>query len=932
MDPSPPRHHRRPTAAAPHPTRGRRRPHRGLLAVLASLLAVAAGAAVAAHLSSTAGASSLTRPASPGGIPSPDAVIPPPSACPWLATAMAQHLSPADLAAMVVQRMTLSEKLGEVALIAWGGNENLNLGVPRLCIPRLTLQDGPQGIGYDDVHVTQLPSPLGLAATFDPSEAARYGRVLGSEAKGQGIDVIQSPNVNVDRIPENGRAYEGFGEDPLLISEMGVAEIEGIQSQGTLAQAKHLVAYGQEADRGQLDDVVSERALQELYLKPFKAAIQQGHVDSLMCAYPRLNGVFQCQDPTLTRQTAAWGFTGFVRSDLGAVHDPVAALAAGTDLIKPASIGRLARSVEEGILPVSDVNAAVTRVLTTMFATGLIGRDVDGTPSTPVDSLADALVARQTAERSAVLLQDRASVLPLSTHTTSLAVIGADAGPVPSSSGYGSSYVTPTFTSTPLGAMKAKVASGTKVRFADGGSTTKAYPPIPSQYLRPSTGTGQGLTLTVAPTNPTPGATPVRTLDPNISVVFRGTPSILAVLPGTTANPAPDQRDDHDRSGAPDDAGGARTRLDLPADWSDVTATWTGTLTPPRTGLYALSVKGSGKVTVSLDGVPVVSDPDSHVLGVWSQSAQLIAGHPYRVQMVWHSLNPASTISQSRRIPSSMSLGWEYATPAINAAVAAARSSQVAVVFAGVFSSEGYDRPSLDLPGDENELISAVAAVNPRTVVVLNSGGPVVMPWLHQVAGVVEDWYPGEEDGDAITAVLFGNVDPSARLPVTFPTSQAKSAIHSVGQFPGVNLVSTYSEGLEVGYRWNNATGVRPLFPFGYGLSYTRFTQQLLSSRTTDSGTVLRVRVTNRGHTTGADVPQAYLTFPAAADEPPAQLAAFARVSLRPGRSATVSLHVPSSAFASYQGSRWTTVPGTYTLSVGESSEDHPLQAKVTLR
>jgi beta-glucosidase len=205
----------------------------------------------------------------------------------------------------------------------------------------------------------------------------------------------------------------------------------------------------------------------------------------------------------------------------------------------------------------------------------------------------------------------------------------------------------------------------------------------------------------------------------------------------------------------------------------------------------------------------------------------------------------------------------------------------------------------------------------------------VAMPWLHRVAGVVEDWYPGQEDGDAIAAVLFGKVDPSGRLPVTFPTSLARSAVSTPAQWPGVDLTSTYSEGLEVGYRYNNATGVRPLFPFGYGLTYTRFSQRLVSTTTTPSGTVLRVRVTNRGHTTGSDVPQAYLTFPAAADEPPAQLAAFGRTTLRPGASGTVTLRVPASAFASYQGSTWTTVPGTYRLSVGESSENHPLHATV---
>ena len=329
--------------------------------------------------------------------------------------------------------------------------------------------------------------------------------------------------------------------------------------------------------------------------------------------------------------------------------------------------------------------------------------------------------------------------------------------------------------------------------------------------------------------------------------------------------------------------------------------------------------------------MPVVSDPESHVLGVWSQSVELTAGHPYQVRMVWNSLNPASTIAQSKRIPSNMSLGWEYATPDIDAAVAAARTSKVAVVFAGDFSSEGYDRPSLDLPGDENALIAAVAAANPRTVVVLNTGGPVLMPWLHQVAGVVEDWYPGEEDGDAIAAVLFGDVDPSGRLPVTFPASQAESAINTPSQWPGANLVATYSEGLEVGYRWNNATGAGRCSPSATGSPTPGSPNSLVSTTTTASGTVLRVRVTNGGRTTGADVPQAYLTFPAAADEPPAQLAAFSRVTLGPGRSATVepgSRPPPSPPTRAPSGPR---CPGPTRWRSASRPRTYPLQTTVTL-
>jgi beta-glucosidase len=891
-------------------------------------LALSAGLAAALLPSGQADAAPATTTTTSAGAPdvtpAPLPPTPPVSSCPWLQTAMAQHRSPGVLANLVLARMTLTEKLGEVVLASTHGYENANTGVSRLCIPSLTLQDGPAGLAYGDTDVTQLPAPLALAATFDTSLARQYGMVLGSEARGQGIDVLQSPNLNIDRVPQSGRGYEGFGEDPLLVSAMGVAEIDGIQSQGTLAQAKHFVAYDQETNRGELDTVVSPRALQEIYLRPFKAAVQQAHVASIMCAYPQLNDVFQCQDPTLTQILHGWGFTGFIRSDLGAVHSPVTALGAGTDLIKPATVARLARSVHEGLLPVASVNSAVRQILSTMFANGLVGRTSTGSVGTPVDTLSHGLLARQVAERSAVLLKNRRAVLPLSSSpSSSVAVIGADASAVPVTTGFGSSYVTADFTSTPLAAIRRQVGAHTVVRYVDGGSTTHPYPSIPSQFLAPSTGTGHGLTLTVAPSQPS-GSAPLQMLDPNVDVALRAHPSAHALEP---TNPAdPDPVPDRPRGARSPTRSANRTTLEVPTNWSGVTASWTGTLTPPRTGLYGFSIAGSGSATLSLDGVPAVSDPETHVRGVWSQSVRLTAGHPYQVLLSWSPLVTNAITSQSQLHTTTLTLGWEYASAPIAEAVIAARSSKVAVVFAGDYSSEGFDRPSLNLPGNENALIAAVAAVNPRTVVVLNTGNPVLMPWLGQVAGVIEDWYPGEEDGDAIAAVLFGHVDPSGRLPVTFPTSAAQL---STAQWPGVNLVSTYSEGLQVGYRYDNANGLHPLFSFGFGLSYTHFTHRLVSTTPTGAGWVLRVRVTNTGKVAGTDVPQAYLTFPATAHEPPAQLAAFQPVTLQPGGSAVVALTVPSSAFASYQGSRWTTVPGTYTLAVGESSQNLLLHTTV---
>jgi beta-glucosidase len=859
--------------------------------------------------------------------------------CPWLKAAMDRNQAPAALAHLVLGRMTLDEKVGEIALYSSGRYENINAGVPRLCIPSLAVQDGPDGLAFGDTNVTQLPAPLGIAATFDTATARAYGEVEGSEANGQGLDAIQGPTLNIDRVPENGRSYEGYGEDPVLVSAMGVADIDGIQSTGAMAMAKEFAVYNQETDRGVLDDVVSQRALEELYLPPFEAAVTEAHVSTVMCAYPQLNGAFQCQQPQLLGLLSQWGFTGVVRSDLGSVHDPVAALSAGTNLIKPASPRRLATLVREKQLPVPVVNAAVTRVLTVMFAHHLVGRDDTGSPGTPVDSPAHTAFALSSAEQSAVLLKNQSSVLPLSTsRDRSIAAIGADAETAPVTTGFGSSRVRAPFTSTPLAAIRGRAGSRTPVTYVNGGSTTRDLPAVPTSLLTPSSGSGHGLTVSITRTDFSSGSQPVQSVqavEPTADVSISPNPSSARLLPdlapsaSTGLTPvSPTLNRGRRLNGGT--LSPTRTDVELPAGWSNVDVAWTGTLTPPRTGLYTLSLQGSGAATLTLDGKTAVSDPLSHARGRWSQTVELTGGHPYQVLMTWKPFDNLTPSGESTVTTGTMTLGWQYVSDQINAAVVAARKASVAVVFAGDFNSEAFDRPSLSLPGDEDALITAVAAANPRTIVVLNTGGPVLMPWLGSVAGVLEGWYPGEEDGAAVAALLFGDVDPAGRLPITFPTSDGRAAVNTPAQWPGIDLTSYYSEGLDVGYRYDHAMGIQPLFPFGYGLDYTHFGLGRMTVHRSSQAVTLTVGVTNLGTRTGTDVLQAYLTFPTAAGEPPAQLVAFFPVTLQPRQSRNVTLSVPASAFRAYLNGAWTTVPGAYTLSVGESSSDLPLAASVT--
>jgi beta-glucosidase len=522
-----------------------------------------------------------------------------------------------------------------------------------------------------------------------------------------------------------------------------------------------------------------------------------------------------------------------------------------------------------------------------------------------------------------------------------LAVIGADAGSAPVTTGNGSSQVTAPFVSTPLAAIRRRAGTGVSVTYADGGSTTGDLPAVPTSLLTPAVGRGHGLTLTLNRDGAVPGTDVVQSIEPTVDATLSPHPTAHPLPPGVASTTPVEHRPRRLRlpttlpgGGGSLSLGGSlftpRSHIVLPAGWSDASADWTGTLTPPSTGLYTFSLQGSGAATLTLDGQTAVSDPLSHATGRWSQTVPLVGGHPYRFDLSWEPVDKTTPSGETTVTPSTLTLGFGEVSGQIARAVAAARRSDVAVVFASDYNSEAFDRPSLSLPGDDDALIAAVAAANPRTVVVLNTGGPVLMPWLGAVAGVVEAWYPGEKDGAAIAALLFGDIDPSGRLPVTFPASQELSAVHSLSQWPGVDYTTTFSEGLDIGYRYDHATGVRPLFPFGFGLTYTRFALSRALVHRSPAGATLTVHVRNTGDRSGTDVVQAYLTDPATAGEPPAQLVAFFPVTLAPGERRVVTLAVPRTAFEAFLAGAWTTVPGRYTLSVGQSSSDLPLSVSLT--
>src|SRR5882757_3095060 len=665
--------------------------------------------------------------------------------CPWVG-------STAPVATRVAQVMAQMTQDQKIAMLHGNGNSSPYIGnlsaIPSLCIPAIGLQDGPGGPGDGVGGVTQLPAPVAGAATWDVALEKQYGTVAGNENAGKGVNVSLGPTLNIARDPRWGRGFETFSEDPFLTGQMASAEIQGLQSQGVMAQAKHAAAYNQETNRNSIADnvIVDTRVLEEIYLPGFQAAVKQGAAASVMCGYSVVNGIFDCENPFLLN-TALYqqaGFGGFVASDFGALHSAAPAANAGMTMEMPGAAffgSGLASAVAGGQVSQATLDTMVSRVLTQMFAFGMFDKQPTGNTGTVVTTPAHVTTAKQIAEEGTVLLKNN-GVLPLSTATTkSIAIIGADGGAGVASVGGGSATVTSSGTVSPLTGIQNRAGTGATVQFNDGSNVASA--------------------------------------------------------------------------------------------------------------------------------------------------------------------------------------------------VSLAQSSNVAIVFGTYPQNEGTDNTTIDLPASQNQLISSVAAANPRTIVVLNTGSAVTMPWLSSVAGVFENWYPGQQDGNAIAALLFGDVNPSGKLPVTFPKSLADVPASTTAQWPGTNGTVQYAEGVNVGYRWYQAKNITPLFPFGFGLSYTNFAYSNLTVSPLDAHgkATVTATVTNTGSRAGSDVAQFYVGDPATTGEPPKQLKGFTRVTLNPGASTTVSFPVTlhDLAFWNDSTSSWTTATGTYGMFVGNTSASPQLSGTLAV-
>ena len=779
----------------------------------------------------------------------------------------------------------------------------------KLKLPRVGgMADGPHGIATmanifgapippESKNITAFPNVITLGATWDRILAARFGAAVGAEFRAKGITTSLGPTANLVRSWHGGRSAELFGEDPFHTSELVVPEINALQAKGVIAMLKHFVANEQEfgrlgvyPDMAGVNEHISEKALQEVYYAPFRAAVKRARAGAIMCSYNQINGEFGCNSTHTLGQLRQWGFDGMIVPDaVFAQRDVVDAARAGVDGTSP--IEPLEAAVAAGQLESHYFDRRLYHLLVPRFRHGLYDKPMTGRADAQATNKEHVALAREIAIAGTVLLKNKGDLLPLKA-VKSIAVIGADAGEDVIVMETGSPNVHIEKLSVPLAAIRARAGSGITVSYERGNAGVRALPVIPAEVFSPPSKQGNGL-----------------------QGEYFGTPWYYGKLL-TRIDAQLDGRRDMSLPALPAGLLGEAPVFGMPQmRWS---ARWTGTLTPPVTGLYSFSLSGTGTAALYLDHRRVTSLERTDFPNTSIGSIHLTAGRPVQVFIHFDNASVA--------IPSSLRLGWEPPSGRLERAVAAAKDAYAVIVFAGEQLGEGYDKHHLALPGDQNSLIEAVAAANPRTVVVLHTSTAVAMPWVDKVATVVAAWYPGQEAGSSIAAVLFGDENPSGKLPMTFPRDESQGAVNHWMRYPGDGRNMQYDEGVFVGYRWFDAHGQDPLFPFGHGLSYTRFEMNGLQVSGSGDRRFIELDVTNVGQRDGSEVVQVYVGMPSEAGQPPQVLKGFEKVAIPAGAKRHVKIALADSELAIYDESlnSWRIVPGAYEIMIGASSSRHP--------
>ncbi len=811
-----------------------------------------------------------------------------------------------DIETLIAQ-MTLEEK---VSLLA-GADLWHTVPIKRLGIPVLKVTDGPNGArgaeGYLGAASVCFPAGIALASTWNTALVERIGQALADETKAKGAHMLLAPTINIHRSPLSGRNFEFYSEDPYLAGRMAIAYISGLQSRGVGACLKHFVCNDSEFERLTISSVVAERPLREIYLKPFQMAVREAGPWSIMSSYNKINGVSASENAYLLKDIlkGEWGFEGFVMSDWTGTYSPNV-VGNGLDLEMPGPahwMGEHAlKAVKSGVVSEAQIDDSVRRLLKVLVKVGAFDQP-ELQPEQAIDRPEHRQLVREAAAEAIVLLKNSNNALPLdAARIKSMAVIGVNAEQ-PSIIGGGSAAVTPHYVIKPIDAIRQKAGDSIAVEYAPGRLLHRMLPVLDKDWVSDEAGR-HGIKVELFG-DAALGGKPLDTvfLD-RLWVEFTD-------------------------------------RLLSKANRFRFSARLTANFTPTATGRYTFGLEGSGTYRLFIDDVRLIDEWADRPASTtpWTQpeataEIDLIAGRTYRfkVEYALENTNPWRRLRLGCLPPISPTL--------LQAAIDLAARSDVAIVFAGTtheWESEGYDRPDMNLPCAQNELIEKVAAVNASTIVVLNTGSPVAMPWLSKVAAVIEGWFAGQEAGNAVADVLFGDVNPSGKLTQTFPARLQDNPAYI--NYPGENGEVVYGEGLFVGYRYYDKKDIAPLFPFGYGLSYTTFAYRNLvvdagEGKLGDAITV-SVDVENTGSRAGQEVVQLYVhDVQSSLVRPDKELKAFAKVDLKPGETRTVTLTLDVEALSFYDPVRtsWIAEPGEFEILVGSSSRDIRLRDRVTLK
>jgi beta-glucosidase len=813
---------------------------------------------------------------------------------------------------------------------------------PEVGLRRLVVSDGPAGVRgelWDERSTSaNVPSPTALAASWDPDRIERLGRLLAAECRRKGVDVLLAPTVNLHRSPYGGRHFECFSEDPRLTADIGAAYVRGLQSQGVGATVKHFVANDSETQRFTTDVLVSERTLRELYLYPFEVIVRGAGAWAVMAAYNGVNGTTMTESPMLrTILQEEWGFDGVTMTDWYAGRSTEPAAEAGLDLIMPGPVGPwqdlLVEAVRSGRVSEERIEDKVARILRLADRVGALdaGDDLDaGTgsdpnldatagvrPATPWSAAEISRELRADAAAGFVLLRNTGTppdpdnlvetpLLPLNgDELHSVAVLGPNAAHGRTLGG-GSALVFPPYTVSPLAGLQAALPS-VRIDTAPGVQAHTRLQPVDPALLQVADGDAEGCE--------------VRFLDADGSVLGS------EVRRASTFN----------WNGGFGD--------DLPA--ALVTAIEVRTrLRIPTSGPWTLGASGLGRFRLSIDGqvgfdtrleLPPGADPVEGLMTPPQHGVEvdLFEGHVVEVELLHEPAAAANSAFGVAMVGFQLNAAPPYAgdDAEIQRAVTLAAAADVAVVVVGTteeVESEGYDRTSLALPGRQDELVSRVAAANPRTVVVVNSGAPVLLPWRYQVPAVLLTWFPGQEFGNALADVLLGIVEPGGRLPTTWPQDE-EAGLPSTTPVAGA---LNYDEGLHIGYRRFLRDGLQPAYWFGHGLGYTswEYDSAVAQAEARDEISV-SIQVRNTGGRRGREVVQVYLSRPdSALDRPVRWLAGHAAIEADPGEKVTVEIGLSRRAFAHWdETAGWAVEPGPYQVHVGRSVIDVVSTATVTI-